>query len=103
MRRTAGPGDRRPRPGGLDRARAESRTRRHLQRERPGAAFADLIAMSRAVAGHTGPVELVDPDWLAEQQVEEFMGPESVALWLHDPDWAGFSSRDTRGGQPEPG
>jgi nucleoside-diphosphate-sugar epimerase len=57
--------------------------------------FADLIAMSRAVAGHTGPVELVDSDWLADQGVEEFMGPESVALWMHDPDWAGFSARDT--------
>jgi 2'-hydroxyisoflavone reductase len=57
--------------------------------------FADLIAMSRTVAGHTGPVELVDSDWLADQGVEEFMGPESVALWMHDPDWAGFSARDT--------
>jgi 2'-hydroxyisoflavone reductase len=57
--------------------------------------FEDLIAMSRSVAGHTGPVELVDPDWLAAQGVEEFMGPESVALWMHDPAWAGFSARDT--------
>jgi 2'-hydroxyisoflavone reductase len=57
--------------------------------------FADVIAMSRAEAGHTGPVELVDQDWLAGQGVEEFMGPESVALWMHDPDWAGFSARDT--------
>ncbi len=57
--------------------------------------FGDLIELSRAVAGHTGPVELVDSDWLAEQGVEEFMGPESLALWMHDPDWAGFSARDT--------
>jgi nucleoside-diphosphate-sugar epimerase len=61
----------------------------------PVLSFPELIALSRSVAGHTGPVVLVDPDWLAEQQVEEFMGPESVALWLHDPEWAGFSSRDT--------
>jgi nucleoside-diphosphate-sugar epimerase len=61
----------------------------------PVLSFPELIALSRSVAGHTGPVALVDPDWLAEQQVEEFMGPESVALWLHDPEWAGFSSRDT--------
>jgi 2'-hydroxyisoflavone reductase len=57
--------------------------------------FGQLIDLSRQVAGHTGPVELVDPDWLAAQGVEEYMGPESIALWLHDPDWAGFSSRDT--------
>jgi nucleoside-diphosphate-sugar epimerase len=57
--------------------------------------FGDLVAMSRSVAGHTDPVVLVDPDWLAAQKVEEFMGPESVALWLHDPEWAGFSARDT--------
>jgi 2'-hydroxyisoflavone reductase len=38
---------------------------------------------------------LVDSDWLAAQKVEEFMGPESVALWMHDPAWAGFSARDT--------
>jgi 2'-hydroxyisoflavone reductase len=57
--------------------------------------FADYIAMSREVAGHDGPVVLVDPDWLAAQRVEEFMGPDSLALWLHDPEWAGFSARDT--------
>ncbi len=57
--------------------------------------FGDYIATSREVAGHDGPVVLVDPDWLAAQRVEEFMGPDSVALWLHDPEWAGFSSRDT--------
>ncbi len=57
--------------------------------------FGDLISMSRSVAGHTDPVVLVDSDWLAAQKVEEFMGPESVALWMHDPEWAGFSARDT--------
>jgi 2'-hydroxyisoflavone reductase len=58
--------------------------------------FGDLISISRSVAGHTGPVVLVDSDWLAAQKVEEFMGPESVALWMHDPEWAGFSARDTK-------
>jgi 2'-hydroxyisoflavone reductase len=57
--------------------------------------FEDMIATSRSVAGHSGPVTLVDPDWLAAQGVEEYMGAESVALWLHDPAWAGFSARDT--------
>jgi 2'-hydroxyisoflavone reductase len=57
--------------------------------------FTDVIEHSRVAAGHNGPVVLVPPGWLAEQRVEEYMGPESVALWLHDPEWAGFSSRDT--------
>jgi 2'-hydroxyisoflavone reductase len=57
--------------------------------------FGEVIDRARSVAGHTGPIELVDSDWLAGQGVEEYMGPESIALWLHDPDWAGFSSRDT--------
>jgi nucleoside-diphosphate-sugar epimerase len=57
--------------------------------------FAEVIDLARRVAGYTGPIELVDSDWLAARGVEEYMGPESIALWLHDPDWAGFSSRDT--------
>ncbi len=57
--------------------------------------FGDVIELARSVAGHTGPVVLVDPDWLTAQKVEEFMGPESIALWINDPEWAGFSSRDT--------
>jgi 2'-hydroxyisoflavone reductase len=61
----------------------------------PVVRFGDVIQLSRSAAGHTGPVVLVDPDWLVEQDVEQYMGPDSLALWLHDPDWAGFSSRDT--------
>jgi hypothetical protein len=45
--------------------------------------------------GYDGPVELVDPEWLAGTGVEEYMGPESVPLWLHDASYAGFNSRDT--------
>jgi 2'-hydroxyisoflavone reductase len=53
------------------------------------------LDLAQSVAGYAGPVVRADPDWLVEQGVEEFMGPESLALWLHDPEWAGFSSRDT--------
>lgn len=74
---------------------AESRAVGTYNASGPVLRFGDYIAMSRQVAGHDGPMVLVDPDWLAAQQVEEFMGPDSLALWMHDPEWAGFSARDT--------
>jgi len=59
----------------------------------PIVAFAEWVELSRAVGGHTGPVVRTDSDWLRAQGVEEYMGEESLALWLADPDWAGFSAR----------
>jgi 2'-hydroxyisoflavone reductase len=55
--------------------------------------FGEWVAHCRAVAGHTGPVVLADPAWLREQGVAEFMGSESLPMWLVDPDWAGLSAR----------
>jgi hypothetical protein len=62
----------------------------------PTVPFADWLALSREVGGHTAEVVAVPSHWLVEQGVEEFMGPESMALWLADPDWQGFSARDGR-------
>jgi 2'-hydroxyisoflavone reductase len=59
----------------------------------PVVPFGDWIEQSRAVGAHTGPVITADPAWLLEQGVAEFMGPESMTMWLVDPDWAGFSAR----------
>ena len=59
----------------------------------PVVPFAEWLAVSRAVGGHTGPVVTVPGSWLLEQGVAEYMGPGSLALWLVDPAFAGFSSR----------
>ena len=53
----------------------------------------EWLALSRAVGGHTGPVVPAPPAWLLDQGVKEFMGENSLAMWLTDPDLAGFSAR----------
>ncbi|MGI9018126.1 MAG: NAD-dependent epimerase/dehydratase family protein [Euzebya sp.] len=59
----------------------------------PVVAFRHWITVSRLLGGHHGPVLMAASDWLLSQGVEEFMGPESLPLWLADPDWAGFCAR----------
>jgi nucleoside-diphosphate-sugar epimerase len=59
----------------------------------PVVSFNEWIERSRAAAGHTGPVVRAEPTWLLEQGVTEFMGPESLPLWLADPAWQGFCAR----------
>jgi 2'-hydroxyisoflavone reductase len=59
----------------------------------PTVALGEWIEMSRAAAGHTGPLVRVAPVWLVEQGVEEFAGPDSLALWLSEPGWEAFMAR----------
>ncbi|WP_426560302.1 NAD-dependent epimerase/dehydratase family protein [Angustibacter sp. McL0619] len=55
--------------------------------------FGEVLAECRAVTGYDGAQQLVSPGWLTEHEVEEYMGPRSIPLWIGDPEWQGFSAR----------
>ncbi|GHA63776.1 oxidoreductase [Streptomyces termitum] len=59
----------------------------------PNVTLGDWITLSRAAAGHTGEVVPADQSWLLAQGVTEFMGPESLPLWIVAADWSGFQAR----------
>lgn len=56
-------------------------------------AFEDWLDLSRKVGGHHGEVVAVSPEWLAEQGVAEWSGPDSLPLWIIDPGWNAFLDR----------
>ena len=59
----------------------------------PVVPFGEWVTTCRQVAGHDGQVVLADASWLREQGVEEYMGEDSMAMWLADPRFAGWSRR----------
>jgi nucleoside-diphosphate-sugar epimerase len=59
----------------------------------PVVPFGEWVAMAREVAGHVGPVVLADADWLVAQQVGQYMGEDSLAMWLVEPGYEGWSTR----------
>jgi 2'-hydroxyisoflavone reductase len=61
----------------------------------PRRVLADVLEAAREVAGFTGQTVSVSDEALVAAQVEEYMGPRSLPLWIADPEWAGFSDRDT--------
>ncbi|GAA3015256.1 SDR family oxidoreductase [Kitasatospora albolonga] len=59
----------------------------------PVLSFGEWVELSRTVGGHTGPVVPAPSDWLLEQGVQQWMGPDSLPMWLADPDLQSHSTR----------
>ncbi len=60
----------------------------------PRVPLQEWIELARTAGGHTGPVIPASPAWLQEQGVAEWMGPESLPLWIGSPGYEGWSARD---------
>lgn len=53
-----------------------------------------VLEQAVVTAEFTGETFAVDDNALVAAGVEEFMGPRSLPLWLHDPEWSAFLDRD---------
>ncbi|MGN6246576.1 MAG: oxidoreductase [Motilibacteraceae bacterium] len=60
----------------------------------PDVPFAEWLELCRRVGGHRADVVPAPPEWLVAQGVNDFMGEESLTMWVADPDWQGFAARD---------
>ncbi|WP_328992678.1 NAD-dependent epimerase/dehydratase family protein [Kribbella sp. NBC_01245] len=72
---------------------AESGTTGVFDAVGPTVPFGEWIALCRAAGGHTAPVRLVPAEWLVERKVEQYMGVDSLAMWLVEPGYEGWSTR----------
>ncbi|MFJ6539520.1 NAD-dependent epimerase/dehydratase family protein [Streptomyces sp. NPDC091385] len=59
----------------------------------PVVPFTEWLQLSRTVAGHVGPLVPAASEWLLANGVAEYMGPDSLPLWLASPGHDGWSAR----------
>lgn len=60
----------------------------------PQIALGPLLDRAALVAGFTGEMVTVPPQWLVDHEVEPWAGPRSLPLWLPVETHAGFGARD---------
>ena len=58
----------------------------------PGYTWAELVEAGLRVTGSAARPVWIDGDWLAEQDVGEWM---ELPMWLRDPDWVGMNGTDS--------
>ncbi|MGH7753338.1 MAG: oxidoreductase, partial [Gemmatimonadales bacterium] len=73
---------------------AESGTTGAYDAVGPVVPFGEWIELCRSIGGHTGAVVPAPREWLEEQKIEQYMGPESLAMWLTEPGYEGWSNRN---------